>query len=58
MASIILSFIPFIGWILGYLLGVLGFILWIILMLKAYKGEKYKPPWAGNFAEKQLKTGD
>ncbi|MFC1916929.1 DUF4870 domain-containing protein [Chloroflexota bacterium] len=55
--SIILSFIPVIGWILGWLLGVLGFILWIILMLKAYKGERYKLPWAGNFAEKQLKAG-
>jgi uncharacterized membrane protein len=57
VVSIILSFIPFIGWILGWLLGVVSFILWIILMLKAYKGEKYKIPWAGNFAEKQLHNG-
>jgi len=58
VANIILSFIPFIGWVLSSLISVLMFILWIILMLKAYKGEKYKLPWAGNFAEKQLKTGD
>ena len=57
VVSIIFSFIPFIGWILGWLLGVFGFILWIILMLKTYKGEKYKIPWAGNFAEKQLQKG-
>jgi len=52
--SIILSFIPFIGWILGWLIGILGFILWIILMIKAYQGQRYKLPWAGNLAEKQV----
>ncbi len=28
------------------------FVLWLILMFKAYEGEKYKLPIAGNFAEK------
>lgn len=56
VVSIILSFIPVIGWILGYLIGILGFILWIVLMFKAYKGEKYKLLWAGDFAEKQLQA--
>jgi uncharacterized membrane protein len=55
IASIILSWIPFIGWVLSWLISVLAFILWIILMIKAYQGEKYKLPWAGNFAEKQIK---
>ena len=50
---IILNFIPFIGWILGWLVNVLGLVLWIILMIKAYQGQTYKLPWAGNFAEKQ-----
>jgi len=54
VASIVLSFIPFIGWILGWLLSVLGLILWIILMIKAYQGQRFKLPWAGNFAEKQI----
>jgi len=54
VASIVLSFIPFIGWILGWLLSVLGFVLWIILMIKAYQGQRFKLPWAGNFAEKQI----
>ena len=31
-----------------------GFILWIILMVKAYNGEKYKLPWAGNLAENMV----
>ena len=50
---IILNFIPFIGWILGWLVNLLGLVLWIILMIKAYQGQTYKLPWAGNFAEKQ-----
>ena len=57
VVDIILSFIPIIGWIIMWILGVCSFILWIILMFKAYQGQKYKLPWAGNFAEKQLKPG-
>ena len=34
------------------LLGILWFVLWIILMIKAYQGVKYKLPWSGNLAEK------
>jgi uncharacterized membrane protein len=55
VAWIILSFIPLIGWIINMLLGILGIILWIILMVKAYRGEKYKLPVAGDIAEKQVK---
>ena len=55
VAAIVLSFIPIIGWIIAWLINVLAFILWIILMLKAYQGQKYKLPIAGEFAEKQLK---
>ncbi len=53
VVTYILSFIPFIGWMISGLLGVLAFVLWIILMIKAYQGEKFKVPWAGNFAERQ-----
>lgn len=54
VARIILGWIPFIGWIFGIIIGILAFVLWIILMIKAFQGEKYKLPWAGNFAEKQI----
>jgi uncharacterized membrane protein len=49
----ILGVIPIFGWIL--LLPVsLGFlILWIFVMIKASKGERYKIPFIGNFAEQQ-----
>ena len=50
--SIVLSFIPVVGWILGTILGVAAFVLWIILMVKAYQGQKWKLPVAGDIAEK------
>lgn len=47
--------IPFIGWIIRYLIGLIMFILWIVLMIKAYQGEKFKVPIVGDIAEKQIK---
>ncbi|MEK5038088.1 DUF4870 domain-containing protein [Sporosarcina sp. FSL K6-3457] len=52
--SIILSFIPIIGWILSLLLSPIVFVLWLFLMWKAYQGEKFKLPIIGEIAEKQL----
>jgi uncharacterized membrane protein len=54
VVSIILSWIPFLGWILGTILSIISLILWIVLMIKAYQGAKFKIPWAGDFAEKQV----
>jgi uncharacterized membrane protein len=34
------------------LVALLGFILWILLMIKAYQGEMFKLPIAGDIAEK------
>jgi uncharacterized membrane protein len=52
LISVMLSHIPFIGWFFGSIIGVLGFILWIVLMVKAYHNQRYKVPWAGNLADK------
>ena len=52
IVSIIVSFIPFIGTIISWLLSVLALVLWIVLMIKAYQGNMYKLPWAGDLAEK------
>jgi len=52
VVSYVLSFIPFIGGIISVLLSILALILWIVLMIKAYQGQKYKLPWAGDMAEK------
>jgi uncharacterized membrane protein len=56
----ILWLIPVVGWIFGALLAsilwVLAVVLWIILMIKAYQGERFKLPIAGNIAEKNSKA--
>jgi len=54
LASIVIGWIPFIGWLINCLIGVLAIVLWILLMIKAYQGEKYKLPWAGDLAEKNV----
>jgi uncharacterized membrane protein len=51
---IIFRFIPF-GEFIIIILGILSFILWIVLMVKAYQGKMYKLPAAGNIAEKYSK---
>jgi uncharacterized membrane protein len=53
--SIILGFIPIIGWIINVLLGIAAFIFWIVLMVKAYQGQMYKLPVAGDIAERNSK---
>ncbi|MCD6481911.1 MAG: DUF4870 domain-containing protein [Thermoplasmata archaeon] len=47
-----LWWMPFIGWAISVLIGVLMFILWIVLMIKAYQGEMFKLPIVGDMAEK------
>jgi uncharacterized membrane protein len=43
-----------VGLMLLPLIYLLEIILWIVLMYKAYKGEKFKLPVVGDFAEKQV----
>jgi uncharacterized membrane protein len=50
----IIGALPFI-WTVGWLIGALGFVLWIILIIKAYQGGIYKLPIAGDLAEKWSK---
>src|SRR3972149_6905428 len=54
VANIALGFIPILGWLVGLLLSLVAFILWIVLMWKAFQGETYKVPYVGEMAEKQL----
>ncbi len=51
----LLRWIPFVGWIFSGLIGLFTLVLWLILMFKAYGGEKYKLPIVGDMAEKQTK---
>ena len=52
IGSAILNQIPLVGWFFAVIIGVSTFILWIVLMVKAYQGELYKVPLAGALAEK------
>lgn len=51
VAGALLSWIPFFGGFFYAAIGILAFILWILLMVKAYQGELYKVPVAGHVAE-------
>src|SRR5690625_2049212 len=46
--TFILPFIPLLGWIMSLLIIPLNIILWILMMYKAYKGEWFKLPIAGD----------
>jgi uncharacterized membrane protein len=48
----LLFMVPYIGPVLGSFFWIATVVLWIILMVKAYQGERYKLPIAGNLAEK------
>lgn len=52
IVSIVFSSIPIVSVIVGSLVGLLAFVLWVVLMVKAYQGERFKLPWAGNLAER------
>jgi len=52
VASAFLNQIPIAGWFFNVIVGVLSFVLWIVLMVKAYQGYIHKIPLAGDLAEK------
>jgi uncharacterized membrane protein len=48
--------IPFLGWatlLLWPLISLAGFVVWLILVLKAYQGQMFKLPVIGDMAEQQ-----
>ena len=48
--------IPFFGWLtflVWPLVSLAGFVVWLILVLKAYQGQKFKLPMIGDIAETQ-----
>jgi uncharacterized membrane protein len=57
IALSVLGLIPFLGVVFNIINGIIGalaFILWIVLMVMAVQGKKYKLPWAGDKAENWL----
>lgn len=53
-ALTVISFVPVIGWLLTPVIGIVAFVLWLVLIFKAYQGEEFKLPIVGEFAKKQL----
>lgn len=55
---IILGIVPVLGWIIAILLSpvltLIAFVLWLVLMWKAFNGEEYKLPYFGELAQRQL----
>jgi uncharacterized membrane protein len=51
--QIVLSVIPIIGWIIIPFFALAFLILWIIVLLKALKGERFMIPVIGKFAAQQ-----
>ena len=52
VAQWVLMIIPVLGFIVSGLINLLGVVLWVVLMVKAYQGEMYKLPYVGEIAEK------
>jgi uncharacterized membrane protein len=52
VVAIFFGIIPFIGWVFDSLVSIAGIIVWIVCIIKAYQGEKFKLPIVGDIAEK------
>ena len=53
-ACVLLQSIPFLGMLLAVFLVIpVSAVLWLLLMFKAYKGERFKLPLAGDLAEQR-----
>ena len=48
VVNAVFDWIPVLGLIVGIVSGILAFVLWILLMVKAGQGERYRVKWAGN----------
>ena len=48
--SVLAFIIPFVG-ILSLLIGLVTLVLWLVLIIKAFQGEKFKLPVVGDMAE-------
>ena len=46
--------IPFLGWILSIFVFSGSAVVWLLLMFKAYQGERFKLPIAGDMAEERI----
>ncbi|GMB01528.1 DUF4870 domain-containing protein [Pelosinus sp. IPA-1] len=52
--STVIRLIPILGLLLSPLIAIASMVLWLVLLYKAYIGEKYKLPVIGTWVEKQI----
>jgi uncharacterized membrane protein len=53
--TVVLQVIPFLGMLIAVFVVIpLSAILWLVLMFKAYQGERFKLPIAGDMAEQRI----
>ena len=55
IASFLFGLIPLIGGLLGSVLSLASLVLWVVLMIKAYQGERFKLPILGDMAEERAR---
>ena len=53
VVGVALGLIPLLGIIVGFLLWIGEIALWVVLVIKAYQGQKFKLPVIGDIAEQQ-----
>ena len=54
LATLLALPIPLIGWVFAIVIFYGSVALWLILMFKAYQGERFKVPVAGDMAEQRI----
>jgi uncharacterized membrane protein len=55
MAYVVLNVIPILGFIVSFVVLVpLSIALWLVLIFKAFQGERFKLPWVGDLAEQKI----
>jgi uncharacterized membrane protein len=52
-AALVFRRVPVLGTLIGVGTGILGFAAWVMGMLRAYQGEKFKFPLVGDVADRQ-----
>jgi len=52
--NVVLTIIPVIGWMMAAIVNVIGMVLWLIVLFKAFSGEQFKIPVIGDLAEKNI----
>lgn len=50
----VVAMVPLVGWMLSPLVMLVALVTWILCLVKAYQGEKFKLPVVGEFVEKQI----